>query len=395
MSSSERVKEILSGEDPLGPWLELFDQYRIGTFQYEEVITGVLRAGLDTRHVAVVAALDSWEGRKHTGRLADGRVEVALVRPFPDASEERWGINLVLFSLTVLTTLTAGALLQGVDPLGTEVVDVGGFGFPVPTTLDLAKLGTGVPFSLTLLGILLAHEMGHYLVARYHGVRASLPYFIPFPATFSVVGTFGAFLRIRGPAVRRSVLFDIGIAGPIASFVPSAVALAIGLSWSTPSGFQAGSLTPFLVRFADQSLGLGSSLFAHALAYARFPMVIGAESILLHPVAFAGWVGLLLTSLNLLPFGQLDGGHVAYSLFESGQKLAARVCIVLLIPLGLLWWGWWLWGAIVILVSRGRLGHPSVLQPAHKLDRTRLLLGIIGGIIFVVTFIPLPLSFFS
>lgn len=389
MSGSEAVK------DPLAPWLELFDDYRISTFPHDEVITGWLGDGLGADHPAVLAALDSWDGKTHCGVAPDGRVEVALVRDLGGDVRGRPLVHLGLFLLTLFTTLTAGALLGGVDALGTRAVAIGGFSVPVPTTIDFGALWVGAPFAFTLLLILAVHEMGHYLAARHHGVKASWPYFIPVPAYLSVVGTFGAFIRITGPSVRRSVLFDIGVAGPLASFVLSAVALGVGLSWSSPSGFRGASLTPFFVQFADQPLGLGSSLLSHALAFTRFPMLIGAESILLHPVAFAGWVGLLLTALNLLPFGQLDGGHVLYSLFERRQTRAAWVFILALIPLGLLWWGWWLWGGIALLLSRGRLAHPSVLQPQHPLDPTRRLVGIIAVVIFVITFIPLPLRFFG
>jgi Peptidase family M50 len=397
MSGSEAVK------DPLGPslasWLELFDDYRIATFSHDEVVSGVLRPGFEAEHPAVTQALDAWRGETggtaYCGRRTDGRVEVALVRGLDEGTGDRLWIHLVLFLLTAFTTLTAGAFLSGVDPLATRVISFGVLEVPVPTALDLGALWSGIPFSLTLLVILGAHEMGHYLLARFHGVRVSLPYFIPFPSYFSVVGTFGAFIRIRGPAVRRSVLFDIGVAGPLASFVLGAMAFALGLSWSSPSGFQGDSLTPFLVRFAGQPLGLGSSLFAHALSFTRFPMLVGVESIELHPVAFAGWVGILLTSLNLLPFGQLDGGHVLYALFGDKQKWIAWASILLLIPLGMLWWGWWLWGGIALLLSRGRLGHPSVLQPDHALDRTRVLVGAIIAVILLITFIPLPIRFFG
>lgn len=389
MSVSEGVK------DPLGPWLALFDDYRIITFPHDEVVTGSLRAEFEANHPAVIAALDSWEGTAHCGRMADGRVEVALVRGLGHDRGWQLLLPLVLFLLTVLTTLTAGSLLQGVDALRTRMTEFGGLSLPIPTAIDLGALWGGVPFSLTLLGILVAHEMGHYVMARHHGVRASLPYFIPVPAYLSVVGTFGAFIRIKSPAVRRSVLFDIGVAGPLASFVFSAVALAVGLSWSTPSGFQGSTLAPFFVQFGDEPLGLGSSLLSHALVYARFPMLIGAESIHLHPVAFAGWVGLFLTAFNLLPFGQLDGGHILYALFERRQKTAAWLFVVALLPLGMLWWGWWLWGGVAVLLSRGRLAHPPVLQANYPLDRTRALVGLIVAIIFAITFIPLPLSLFG
>jgi len=236
--------------------------------------------------------------------------------------------------------------------------------------------------------------MAHYAVAMKHRVKASLPYFIPIPAVFSLVGTFGAFIRIKGPAVRRSVLFDIGIAGPLASFVLSTLAIWAGLLLSEPSGFRGSDLMPFLVFFGDQPIGLGSSLLTYALTLLHFDVYLGMESIQLHPVAFAGWVGLLLTSLNLLPFGQLDGGHVLYGLMGRGQEKVARVFVVLLIPLGFIWWGWWLWGIIALALSRGRLDHPPVLQPDHRLDGRRRLVGLLAVMIFWITLMPIPLTLF-
>jgi Zn-dependent protease len=389
MSAPEGVK------DPLGPWLGLLDHYRIGSFPADEVITGTLRIDLNPDSPQVVTALEAWDGTTHCGRRIDGRVEVALTRPLSGARGDRVWLHLLLLLITVFTTLTAGALLGGIDPFESRLVGFAEFTLPFPTTVNLRALWTGIPFSLTLMAILMGHELGHYMVARAHGVRASLPYFIPFPAQFSIVGTFGAFIRIRSPAVRRSVLFDIGIAGPLVSLIIGGIAMGIGLSWSTPSGFQGETLTPFLIHFGEQPLGLGSSLLANALAFTRFPMLLGAESIALHPVAFAGWVGLLLTSLNLLPLGQLDGGHVCYGLFGNGQKRVAQAFLLLLVPLGLLWWGWWLWGGIAVVLSRGRLGHPPVLQPDHPLDPGRILVAVFTGVVLLITFIPLPLLLFG
>jgi len=389
MSAAEGVK------DPLSPWLVLFDEYRIASFPHDEVVSGTLPGGYDENHPAVAFAVGVWPGRLHLGRRKDGVLEVALVREVGDPPNVRRLLHLTLFAMTIFTTLMAGALLQGVDPLASRAFQLGAWSFPMPSTVDFEGLWLGVPFSFTLLVILGAHEMGHYFAARFHGVRASLPYFLPVPAYFSIVGTFGAFIRIKGPSVRRSILFDIGVAGPLASFVLSVVAVGVGLGWSTPSGYQASTLSPFLVRFAEQPVGLGSSLVSNALAFMRFPALIGIESIELHAVAFAGWVGLFLTSLNLLPFGQLDGGHVAYGVLGRRQAPIAWLFILLLIPLGMVWWGWWLWGAVAVVVSRGRLAHPPVLQPDHQPDRTRALLAVISCIIFFITFIPFPMNIFG
>jgi Zn-dependent protease len=201
----------------------------------------------------------------------------------------------------------------------------------------------GLPFSLTLLTILMAHECGHYVACLYYGINASLPFFLPAP-TFT--GTMGAFIRIRSPIFSRKQLFDIGIAGPIAGFIFLLPAAGVGLALSKviPGIAETGSLhfgTPLLLRALEQAVFPGYS----------------AHDIYLHPVARAAWVGIFATALNLLPAGQLDGGHIIYALFENRHKWVTRIVIVALLAMGIFWLGWLLWAIILFFFARRHPAH--------------------------------------
>jgi membrane-associated protease RseP (regulator of RpoE activity) len=244
---------------------------------------------------------------------------------------------------------------------------------------------------LPFLGVLLAHEMGHYMAARAHRVRVSLPYFIPFPPYFSIIGTIGAFIRLKGPTVRRAILFDVGSAGPIASFVVSVPLLAVGFGLSTPVAGPAAITTPFAIDFVGQTVWLGNGLVTHALASLFWPGEVGETLIRLHPLALVGWLGLFVTALNLLPFGQLDGGHILYAIAPRRHRLAARIFFLCLIPLGVVWWGWWAWGILVLFVNRGRIEHPTVIQRKEGVGTLRSILGWALIAMFFLTLVPVPL----
>jgi membrane-associated protease RseP (regulator of RpoE activity) len=192
--------------------------------------------------------------------------------------------------------------------------------------------------------------------------------------------------------VRRATLFDVGSAGPIASFVTSLPLLAVGLAWSEPVPGAATLTTPFAIQFAGQMVWLGNGVIAHLLATWIAPVSVGETLLLLHPLALVGWLGLFVTALNLLPLGQLDGGHVVYALAPARHGLAARLFVLCLIPLGLLWWGWWAWATVVLLINRGRVGHPAVLQHEPSIGVRRRLLGWILIVMFFVTFVPIPIG---
>ncbi|MGH9628351.1 MAG: site-2 protease family protein, partial [Bryobacteraceae bacterium] len=230
----------------------------------------------------------------------------AVLAEAPRVRAERYWLHALLFALTLLTTTAVGARLAHNFELNRPLLfeeDLFGvieiFGNP-------ASLAAGLPFSLTLLSILLAHEMGHYLACMHYRINASLPYFLPAP---TLIGTLGAFIRIRSPICSRRQLFDIGIAGPIAGFVLVIPALAIGLAYSKviPGIVSQGDLifsTPWILR------GLQLLVFPGA----------SPEDIYLHPIARAAWVGVFATALNLLPIGQLDGGHILYSFIGEWHR---------------------------------------------------------------------------
>jgi membrane-associated protease RseP (regulator of RpoE activity) len=385
MTVSERVKN-----DP-GAWLPLLAEYRLTALPDETLLKGVLRDGLSPASPEVREVLDRWTGQAHLHH-EDDVTDVVLIYPRGEPIRGRLWVHAGLLLATLVTTLAAGAMMLGQDPFGTGVLSVGNLMLPYPTGLRWAALGAGASFALPFLSVLLVHEMGHFTAARVHRVRASLPYFIPFPPYFSIIGTVGAFIRLRGPTVRRAGLFDIGAAGPLASFVLSLPLLAMGLGLSEVAPADASLTTPFLVQFVGQPVWLGSGLLTSAMALMFGPEGALSGALILHPLAFAGWLGLFVTALNLLPFGQLDGGHVLYALMGAAQSRAARVFLIALIPLGFLWWGWWAWAAVVAILHRGRMSHPPVLQPTPEVGRLRRLLGWALVVVFFLTFVPVPLA---
>ncbi len=270
-------------------------------------------------------------------------------------------INLILFILTVFTTLLAGALMEGVNP--------------IQNPLGIFK---GWPFSITLMLILGFHEFGHYYYALKHNVDATLPYFIPAP-TF--IGTFGAFIKIKSPIYRKNALLQIGAAGPIAGFLVAVPALIIGLSLSD------------IVSLSSESIGitLGDSILVKILTAIIFPNLAETQDVMLHPIAFAGWIGLLVTMLNLLPIGQLDGGHIAYAMLGRRHEKVARYALLALIPMGLLSLNWIVW-AILILVLMRTTKHPPVYDVDVPLSSVNKKIGYACLIIFMLCFIPVPFS---
>jgi membrane-associated protease RseP (regulator of RpoE activity) len=236
-----------------------------------------------------------------------------------------------------------------------------------------ANLLLGLPFSLTLMFILFAHEMGHYLYARHYRVYATLPFFVPFP---SLIGTLGAFIRIKSPIPSRAALFDIGIAGPIAGFIPACAALLVGISLSHPI---AGSTA--------SEIQLGFPLVFH-LAARLLHISVPLSALSLHPIAAAAWVGMFATALNLLPGGQLDGGHIVFSISPRLHRWISMFTVFALVPLGkYLWTGWFLWAVMLALTLR----HPRV--PRYPdVSGGRRILAICAALMLVLTFTPAPFT---
>jgi membrane-associated protease RseP (regulator of RpoE activity) len=267
--------------------------------------------------------------------------------------------NIILFLLTVITTLLAGAFLNNVNPIS-----------------DPLLIFKGVSFAVPLLLILACHEFGHYIESKINGIKVSLPYFIPGPTLF---GTFGAVIKSKSPFKNRRDLLDVGAAGPIAGFVVAVVVIIIGLYHSQ-----------VVKEVSEQGLILGESLIFKFLSWLVLKDVPQGHTVLLSPTAFAGWAGILVTMLNLLPIGQLDGGHIMYALLGKKQRQVAMVATLSLIPLGFfLWPGWFVWVVLVLLI---KIGHPPTLNDQVTLDTKRKLIGWLSMFIFVLSFTPIPIS---
>ena len=237
---------------------------------------------------------------------------------------------------------------------------------------------TGWAFSVALLGILLIHEFGHYFACRAHKIRATLPWVLPAP---TLSGTAGAIIQIRSRIPSRNALMDVGIYGPLAGYIASVVAVAVGfaLSYQAPADAPAA-----IVRFGGEPLTIR---LLHALLVHWDPSIPSFDRIAPHPVLVAGWIGLFITSLNLIPGGQLDGGHVLYALSPRLHRVMTNLLPFLLFIAGAIFWvGWLLWGLFLMIPA---MRHPKV--PIESgLSRGRFILGIVGILIFLLTFTPTP-----
>lgn len=281
-----------------------------------------------------------------------------VINPAPS----NWYVNLGLFIATVLSTLYVGASYGAGEPVG------------------FSDIWRGWPFSLSLMLILGAHELGHYFAARYHKVPVTLPYFIPMPGSFSFIGTMGAFIRLKGPVKNRRALLDVGAAGPLAGMVFALPIVLYGLATSPVGPLPEGG---YLLE--------GNSLLYAAAKLLVFGRMLPADGIdvSLNQVAWAGWVGLLVTGLNLIPVGQLDGGHIAYVLFGNRARQLFWPVIVGLLGLALFtgatMWGFW----IVLLFLLGR-SYAEPLDDVTQLDGKRRLVAAFTLFLFVLVFIPIP-----
>jgi membrane-associated protease RseP (regulator of RpoE activity) len=290
-----------------------------------------------------------------------------------------YGLPLLLLVASAVTTTANGARFMHNFALGLP---------PVSRDADLWPWGwlarhpqlfrTGWVFSVPLLGILLVHEFGHYFACRRHRIWATLPWVIPAP---TLSGTAGAVIKIRSRIPTRNALMDVGIYGPLAGYVASVLAVAAGflLSHPVPAG---ASLA--IVRFGGEPLTLR---LVHALLAQGNPGLPSFDRLTPHPLLIAGWIGIFITSLNLIPGGQLDGGHILYAISPRLHRAATILLPFLLFIAGALYWvGWIFWGLFLLIPA---MRHPRVpLLP--DLDRGRLILGAIGMIIFLLTFTPVP-----
>ncbi len=354
---------------------------------------------------AEVRAHRAADHRKEASRqvvdVQDDRQAIILVKGIPKPAASNPRINLIMFILTLISVIWTGAATSGVDPFARGVTAAGIGQFFL----------SGLPFAVSMLAILTAHEFGHYLAGRFHGANVSLPYFLPLPYPISPFGTFGAFINMREPPKNRRVLLDIGVAGPFSGLVVAIVVLAIGLHFSKimplptaiPSGsglsLEGNSILYLLMKYVmfgqllphPASYGsLGPVLYWLRYFFTGLPLPLGGMDVSLHPVAWAGWGGILVTALNLIPAGQLDGGHMLYVLF--GPDKARKILPFILGALGILgifWNGWWLWVALIFFFGRF---YAEPLDQVTTLDMRRKLLALLALLVFILVFAPIPLT---
>ena len=294
-------------------------------------------------------------------------------QPAPKFQDRRW-LHIVLLALTIGSTT-----LVGMDHYVGFLAD---FSNRLPTGLSTpAVFAGGLYYSVTILLILGCHELGHYFACRYYDVDASLPFFIPVP--FLLTGTMGAFIRIREPIPSKRMLFDIGIAGPIAGFLIAVPALVVGLALSHVS-----RVPPNMTGFE-----LGEPLLFQLLSHMIWGATPTGYSLNLHPIAFAAWFGLLATALNLFPVGQLDGGHISYAVLGRYSTYVTLATIG--VALVLTWFAisWLVWTVLMIgmLVVFGPR-HPRTIDEHVPLDRTRMILALFALIMFILCFTPAPIE---
>jgi hypothetical protein len=320
-------------------------------------------------------------------RMEDDKQIIYLAAKQPEPKKENIRTNIILFVLTIVTVTMAGVSVPP-ELFGNDL-DV--------IMYQLRNILTGWPFALSLLGILLAHELGHYFMSRYHKTPASLPYFIPFP--LSPLGTMGAAIIMRAIPKNKRTLFDIGVAGPIAGLIVAIPVLFLGLSLSTvgtisPNGsLEGNSLIYLLAKYIIFGQLLPAPVEPQGILYwlqyffTGHPIPFGGLDVFIHPVAFAGWAGILVTALNLIPAGTLDGGHVVYALFGDKSRKAFPFIIAILVVLGFAWDGWWIWAALLFWLGRV---NAQPLDQITTLDPTRKWVAYSMILVFILVFTPVP-----
>ncbi len=236
----------------------------------------------------------------------------------------------------------------------------------------------GASYAVAIMSILLAHEMGHYVMCKYHGIPATLPFFIPMP--FTIFGTMGAVIAMKSHIPNRRALFDVGVAGPLAGLVLALPAIAIGLRYST--------IEPNMTGYSG--LSLGEPLIFLLIKFIVIGPIPEGMDVFVHPLAFAGWVGLFVTALNLMPIGQLDGGHIAYALFGKKSKY---IYFATLIVFAISTYLFPYWIPMLFLLVFFFFKHPPPLDDVTRIDRKRRILGILMFVIFIISFTPVPFEF--
>ncbi len=374
-----RVDEVTLGDPKKGYFLRYRGELiRDSVEAYEQVATALLPYD--------ITPLFRIEDKRQTILLVQG-----TIHPKPG---QAW-VNVLLFALTVFSVLIAGAIY--------------GYSGPVPNDIlgqvwtIVTHLWVGWPFAVSLLAILTAHEFGHYFVGKARGAAVSLPYFIPLP--FSPLGTMGAFIQMKQLPKNKRALFDLAIAGPLAGLVVAIPVLLFGLSTSTlatvtahaGSWSEGNSLLYLLAKFVVFGKLLpavpnltGMPLLLHWISFFFIgqPSPVGSLDVMINQVAWAAWAGLLVTFLNLIPAGQLDGGHVIFTVFGRRVNIILPVILVATIVLGFFWSGWWLWAFLIFLLGRS---HAEPLDQITQLDSSRKALALLMLVIFLLVLMPVPL----
>jgi Zn-dependent protease len=326
-------------------------------------------------------ALAAWPGSFYWSDEPDGR-HLVLTHPNAPRPREWWVVHALLFAATLFTTTLGGAVLSGA--IGVDAALTLG---EWPGILAHGW-SHGLIFSLPLLAILLCHELGHYLTARRYHLDVSPPYFLPGPPLPVGIGTLGAFIRLRTILTDRRQLLNVGAAGPFAGFVIALPVLWIGLALSRPIT-ESGAHGMQVWLTEGQLWQVGDSIVTHIV---RRLALGSAPAVALHPMAVAGWFGMFVTALNLLPMAQLDGGHILYAAVPRRHESLSRGFWVVIMLLGWFWTGWLVWGGLVLLLSRGRLAHPPVLDTYRPLPPARRWLAWASLALFLATFTPIPLG---
>jgi membrane-associated protease RseP (regulator of RpoE activity) len=393
------------------PEIEILNNLVSRVFRIEDFMMGDLTKGTIARYRGTLISEDSVALYDRLAdslkpyditplfRLDHGQQIIYLAPKKPDPKPTRVSVNIVLFILTVLSVMLVGAEKQ-IAPNSPGILG--------QVIAIFETMLTGWPYALSLMSILLAHEFGHYFMSRHHETAATLPYFIPLP--FPPLGTMGAAILMQSTPKNKRVLFDIGVAGPLAGIIVAIPVLFYGLSRShlaviTPTNGiiseEGNSLLYLLAKYlmfgkllpAPYSLH-GTSFWFYWFQYffTGHPIPNGATDVFVSSIAFAGWAGLLVTALNLIPAGTLDGGHVVYSLFgDKAGKLFPFIWGALIL-LGIFWNGWWLWAFLLLWLGRV---HAEPLDQITPLDSSRRAVAVLVIIIFILTFSPVPFAVFG
>jgi Zn-dependent protease len=352
----------------LEPHLELMHSYYEGSLVH---LRGRLRGDKTTATAAIIKHCRELGLNAHVTGEPE-YVHIKLNTRRRARPSRRWLYPLFALA-TLLTVLWAGGMHVGVDLLQ-----------------EPARWYEGLPFALSLLGILVCHEMGHYLTARRYGVDVTPPLLLPVPNP--LIGTFGAVIRMRSPVTDRKALFDIGLAGPLSGVVVSIVVIIIGLGSAEIINAAYGELPlsygpPAMIQILGMNVWLNLPPLFHLLRLLVVGPLGSAEALVLGPVGFAGWLGLFVTALNLIPVGQLDGGHIVYTSMRRAYKPLSTLALLAVLFFAFFWPGWLVWAAVLFFVSRKR---PAPLDDVTPLGRGRTLAGYGAMLLFLLCLTPVP-----